>query len=391
MDSESLTAPFAIVESGVNRFQGTKNYIDTSNVVVNEIVGKAEAVRFVTRKSRANMEAEIDDVLFAKMANTRKVLLIDKSNESNIYSTGFFVLRPNQLKVRPKYLYYWTRWENTELLKDRLAHGETQRQLNNTQLKKKFKLPTPKLTAQDDSIERFDRVESLLNRLREQKRIAEQLLRSEREEEFDIEKYASTFESLCKSPTPCRYPTFYGIEYVKVGLPVLKISDMTPDGKLPTDKSLYDCITDEVNARFPNTVVQENDLVLEVRGSYIGKTALVPKELAGSNIRSNNTMRISLDTDQILPEYFWHYTFTSLWQKQIDRITRLWKQGFGTVRADRLKKVKVPAPKKDIQKQVLSRLQAIDFVLTEFSRNISTCEELLQTLLQREFQPSAEG
>jgi len=380
-----LEEAFTIVPSGLSQFLGMKNYVDTSNVEVNELVGEPQNVRFLSRPSRANMEAQINDVLFAKMANTRKVLLIGQDTMSNIYSTGFFVLRPNQLVVRPKYLYYWVRWENTELLKDRLAHGETQRQLNSTQLKKKFKIPTPCLTAQDQSIQKFDKVESILKRLRKQKRVAEHLIISEREEQFrTVEKEYLTLQKVCEPPTPYRYPTFYGFEYVKEGIPVLKISNMSLDGKLPTDKSLYDCITDEVNAQFPNTVVQENDLIMEVRGTYIGKTALVPKELAGSNI-SPNTIRISLDTDRIIPAYFWHYTFTSWWQNQIERITRRWKQGFGTVRADRLKVVRIPAPLKDTQNQVLSKLEAIDDLLVQFSRNIITCEELLQTFLQKVF------
>lgn len=375
--------PFDIVESGVQEFHGLKDYVDTGNVESDEIVGKLDSISFVSRKSRANMETEENDVLFAKMANTRKTLLIDQSATANIYSTGFFVLRPKPVVLRPKYLHYWVRWEKTELFKDRLAHGETQRQLNNKQLTRKFPIPTPELSIQDQWIAKFDKVDSLLRKLRQQRKLAEQLLVSKREESFSIDNHSNTLESLCTEP-PYRYPTFYGFEYVKVGIPVLKISNMTLDGKLPTDTELYDHITPEVNSQFPKTIVKENDLIIEVRGTYIGKTALVPKELSGANI-SPNTIRISPDASKIIPEYLWHYTFTSWWQNQIDRITRRWKLGFGTVRADRLKLVLVPAPLIEAQKAVLSELGRIDMVVEKFSRSIDDCEELLQTLLESHF------
>jgi type I restriction enzyme S subunit len=206
---------------------------------------------------------------------------------------------------------------------------------------------------------------------------------SKREESFSIGKDSVSLESLCREP-PYRYPTFYGLRFVKVGIPVLKISNMTLDGKLPTDTALYDHITAEDNSRFPKTIVKENDLIMEVRGTYIGKTALVPNELSGANI-SPNTIRIAPDENQIIPEYVWHYTFTSWWQNQIERITRRWKVGFGTVRADRLKLVRVPAPSKEAQKAVLSQLKRIDRVISEFSQSIETCDALLQTLLERHY------
>lgn len=361
MKTVPLKEVVQIVKSGVKPFDGEKAYVDTSSVEGNKIVGEIENTTYGHRKSRANMEVQVGDVLFAKMADTRKTLLIQSDNSSNIYSTGFFVVRPNPTKLRTKYLYYWLRFEGTELLKDRLAHGETQKQLNNTQLKNKFCIPIPDLPQQDEWISKFEKIDSILNRLQKQKEIAYNLLMSEREDSLRCDpKDYLPLEKIVKSP-PYRYPTFYGFKYVKEGVPVLKISNMTPEAKFPTDKSLYDHITEEINSRYPKTIVQENDLVMEARGTYIGKTALVPSELSGANI-SPNTIRISLNTEKIIPTYFWHYTFTSQWNGQIEKITRYWKLKFGTIRADRLKKVMVPVPKLKTQEKVVEHLETIDSI-----------------------------
>ncbi|MFZ0328047.1 MAG: type I restriction-modification system subunit M N-terminal domain-containing protein [Nitrososphaeraceae archaeon] len=61
---------------------------------------------------------------------------------------------------------------------------------------------------------------------------------------------------------------------------------------------------------FSKTIVEEGDLVLAVRGATIGKFALVPKALSGSNINAN-LLRIHLNKGICDPIYFWYYTQTN--------------------------------------------------------------------------------
>ena len=384
MNIVPLKKVLKIVKSGVEAFKGERVYIDTRNVKGNKIVGDGEQVSFENRKSRANMEVEEGDILFAKMADTKKVLLIDSNNSANIYSTGFFVLHPNPALLRTKYLYYYLRFDGTELLKNRLAHGETQKQLNNVLLKNKFFIPLYDLSQQDRWVSTFEKIDSILSHLQNQRERAYNLLMGAREESYRSNpKNLFPLEQIVKIP-PYRYPTFYGFKYVKEGVPVLKISNMTAEAKFPIDKNLYDHITKEVNAEYPKTIVEENDLVMEARGTYIGKTALVPTELVGSNI-SPNTIRISLDAEKILPTYFWHYTFTSKWKSQIRRRTRYWKLKFGTIRADKLNQVKIPVPPKEEQRRVVKRLELLDSISTQFQKDITHCEKILQSNLQKVF------
>lgn len=383
MNCVPLNVALQICSSGVEKFEGHKYYVNTSNVDENTIVGDIEKITYEKRKSRANMEVQIGDVLFAKMANSRKVLLINADNVSNIYSTGFFVLHPHTDKLRSKYLYYWLIFEGTELLKDRLARGETQRQLNNSQLRNKFKIPLLSLIEQDKWIMKFEKIESALNQLKQQKDTSEKILISERENCFVNMPTHYNLEQIVKEPV-YRYPTFYGFKYVEKGVPVLKISNMTKTGKLPAESHLYDHITEKINEKYPKTIVERGDLIMEVRGTYIGKTALVPSSLSGSNI-SPNTVRISLNRKKILPSYFWHYTFTSGFKNQIKKITRYWKYKFGTVRADRLKKIMIPTPSLEVQRKDLNRLELIDSVVTQFSIDVQNCKNLLQSNLCRAF------
>ena len=89
----------------VKTYQGLRKYIATGDVD-NNIIVNHELVSYDSKPSRANLEAHAGEILFAKMMGTNKVLICDSDNESNIYSTGFCVLKPNN-SVRTKYLYYY--------------------------------------------------------------------------------------------------------------------------------------------------------------------------------------------------------------------------------------------------------------------------------------------
>ena len=159
---------------------------------------------------------------------------------------------------------------------------------------------------------------------------------------------------------------------------------MTEDGKFNTENSGFDHITQEINKRYPKTIVDEGDLIVEVRGTYIGKCALVPDSLAGANI-SPNTMRVVCDRDKILPEYLWHFTFTERWKAQIADRTNYWKGGFGTIKSTDLLTVKVPRFKLGRQKSILERLKKADLIYEQFSRDAVNCRKIYQAALAQVF------
>ena len=110
-----------------------------------------------------------------------------------------------------------------------------------------------------------------------------------------------------------RYPTFYGISYLDRGIPVIKGENISRDGDW-IKYSKIDFIDNETNAKFPRSILKENDLVMTVRGE-VGKVALVNKELDGGNINAN-VIKISL-SDSAYPAYVWRYLNSSIGKSQI--------------------------------------------------------------------------
>lgn len=168
LSEAKLSDVATIVSSGVAKFTGEKKYIDTKSVFKNKIVD-SKPVTYHKRPARANMEATEGCVLFAKMQNTFKALLIDSETASNnIFSTGFFVLKPKPDKLLSKYLYYWLNFDGTGALKNQLAHGGTQKAINNFDMANRFKIPLPNVSTQKKIIEKVGRIEHALSKLERQ-------------------------------------------------------------------------------------------------------------------------------------------------------------------------------------------------------------------------------
>jgi restriction endonuclease S subunit len=153
-----------------------------------------------------------------------------------------------------------------------------------------------------------------------------------------------------------RYPTFYDIPFKKEGIPVVKVTNISKEGILkPLSAEEYDFIDEDINKKFHRTILQEEDLVLTVRGATIGKIALVPRELEGSNINPN-LIRISLDKNRINPYYFWIYFNSKIGQKLfLQQAANTAKQ---TVTVPQIRSLKIPLPSNSVQNKIVDIMQS---------------------------------
>lgn len=123
-----------IIKPGVEMFN-TKYYFATSEV--NGIdISAGTIVKYETRESRANMQPTKNSVWFAKMKNSIKHLYLNKTMEqfieNSILSTGFCGLQCKENSF--EYVASFIEHSYFETLKDTLAHGATQKAINNDDL-----------------------------------------------------------------------------------------------------------------------------------------------------------------------------------------------------------------------------------------------------------------
>ena len=167
-----------IVGSSCHKFDGTKVYVSTGAVDTDRIEPlDTEIVDYDGRPSRANLVAEENDILFAKMQATEKTLLIDEELSKHIYSTGFCAVRAKDHIITNKCLYYLLTSETFLEQKDKNCSGATQKAITNAGLEK-IVISVPDLEQQTAFVEQMDAVRNMIAYRKEQLKKLDELVKS---------------------------------------------------------------------------------------------------------------------------------------------------------------------------------------------------------------------
>ena len=154
-----------ISDQRVTHFAGEKDYVATGDIELNKITSN-QRVSYDNRPSRADLIMDENDVLFAKMKDTVKVLVGSEDTENKIFSTGFYVLTPHK-NVAKEFLYFYFLSVDFNRQKNLLCTGATMSGLNNVGLRKiSLQLPiendgTPDLAEQKRIVATLEETESL--------------------------------------------------------------------------------------------------------------------------------------------------------------------------------------------------------------------------------------
>ena len=165
----------SISRESVKEFDGIKKYLSTGDLDFDKIVN-LEDITWENKPSRANQLVKENDVLFAKMKDTKKTLIIDDAKKDLIVSTGFYVLTVSE-KIMPKYLYYFLSSEIFLRDKNKLCKGATQKALNNEGLSK-IKILLPNLNLQYKTIDILDKAKNLIDKRKLQLEYLDELVKS---------------------------------------------------------------------------------------------------------------------------------------------------------------------------------------------------------------------
>ena len=145
----------SIIGSGIDNFDDSKIYIATADVDNSIITNNETIITMDEKPSRANMQPIPKSIWFAKMIDSRKLIMVDDCSEdllkNYIFSTGFC-----GLKCVDKYFYYlWTflLTDAFDTIKNNFCTGTTMQAINNkdTQLIE-FVLPDDKILSRFNSL-----------------------------------------------------------------------------------------------------------------------------------------------------------------------------------------------------------------------------------------------
>ncbi|MGU9178520.1 restriction endonuclease subunit S [Clostridium perfringens] len=149
----------------VKKFEGERGYLSTGDLDFNKI-SNIELVSYENKPSRANQNVNVGEVIFAKMKDTKKTLVIDEENKDIIVSTGFYVLKPSE-QILSKYLYHYLNSDYFLNQKNKLSKGATQCALNNEGLSN-ITIYMYNLETQKKIVEVLDKAQELIEKRKKQ-------------------------------------------------------------------------------------------------------------------------------------------------------------------------------------------------------------------------------
>lgn len=126
----------AIIPVGIEYFN-KKNYLETKNIN-NELISDGAWISYDNRENRANMQPELNSIWFAKMKKSIKHITLPNNSkwfiDKYILSTGFFGIKC--IYDAFSYIHCFINSDYFEAKKNILAHGATQKAVNNQDLER---------------------------------------------------------------------------------------------------------------------------------------------------------------------------------------------------------------------------------------------------------------
>lgn len=175
-----------------------------------------------------------------------------------------------------------------------------------------------------------------------------------------------------------RYPSYYGITYVKDGVPEIRGELLLDSGEILSSRESLRHISEETSSRFPKTVLDEGDIVLTVRGT-MGKVGIVRQTLSGSNITAN-LMRLSPRRDFVDSEYLKFVLMSKLF---IDTLNRLSPQTtIKTIQSSVLQSIPIPVPDLREQHAIANVLMTIQRAREATEKVIAATRALKKSLMR---------
>ena len=128
----------SIIDSGINEFNDQKIYIATADVDGTIITNNETLIKKENKPSRANMQPVEKSIWFAKMIDSRKLIMVDDYCndilDNYIFSTGFCGLKCAEIYFY--YLWSFLLTKEFDVMKNNFCTGTTMQSINNKDIKK---------------------------------------------------------------------------------------------------------------------------------------------------------------------------------------------------------------------------------------------------------------
>lgn len=384
MNPIQLTQIIQPINSSVKPFSWERFYIATWSLNWSNInFEKAEKVDYENKPSRANQEVKVWDVIFAKMQNTKKTLLITEKETEFIFSSWFFVLRTNE-EILSEYLYHFLNSSFFLDQKDRNCTWATQKALTLDWLKKIF-IPLPSIQSQKEIVNKLDKLSELISLRKESIKKQEDLTKS-----IFIEMFGD----------PMLNEKGWGVKCVealskniKNGITrrwdfsdnwniVLRLRDIKENQIDYSDVYKIELTKNETKLF---ELTNNNIVFIRVNWNpdYVWRCAVFYR-LNEKVFFNDHIMRIELNLDIVSPIFLSRLLNSSYWKWEIKKYlkTSAWQY---TINQNWLNNIKLPLPPISLQNKFAEIVQKNEENIKKQKESLEKFEELYSATMQESF------
>ena len=370
-----------IVGSKPTLYEGTKQYVSTGAVEEYFINEKSiEEYSYKERPSRADLVGKSGDILFAKMAETKKTLILDKETENYLFSTGFFAIRPKNGILTTKCLYYLLNSKNFLSQKDKNSSGATQKAITNAGLEK-INVNIPLFSKQDQIVKQFDLLTDIIKKYQSQLKKLDSLIKSRFIEMFGDKPVESgkwkveKLEDVCDLITDGTHKT---PNYQQKGIRFISAKNII-NGKIDLTDTKF--ITEEEYKQIQKRCrVEKNDVLLTKSGS-LGSSAIIDFDIPIGLFESLAVIKYKRNL------------LNGIFVKELLSAESSQKQFNNGVKGIAIKHLhlnviaalKIPIPPIELQNDFASFVQQIDKSKFTVQKSLEKAETLYKSLMQEYF------
>ena len=357
-------------------FNDTKTYVNTGAVDKTIIIDDAcETVCFEDKPSRANLSVESGSILFAKMKDTEKVLYIDDDLAENIYSTGFFAVKPKKEIIKEKSLYYLLLSDSFNSQKNKYSSGATQKAITNQGLKKII-INVPSLDEQNRLIATLDKLSVIILNYQQQLILLDKLIKSRFVEMFETTSLPSiSLEECCTdilggSTPSMKHPEYYGgsVPFIKSG--DVKDWSLTHGSLWLTEKALEETTAKYVPAGSILVVNRSAALLREFHAA-----------IAENPVVINQDIKAFIPKTEVLSKYL---LWAIIMQTQL-LLTKVTTVLTSHIDLKDLKALQIKMPSLETQLEFVAFVEQIDKSKSVIQKALDETQLLFDSLMQEYF------
>lgn len=364
-------------------------YIDLTSVS-RELrkIDDTQSINAQNAPSRAQRIVYENDVIFATTRPTlRRVCMIPSEYDGQICSTGFCVLRPDTLKLVPKYLFYMLLVDEFYNYLEPLQTGATYPAVSDNDVRK-YKIPLPSISEQQRIVDildtEFAKIDALKENAEKNLQNAKDLFQAVLRKELEPKEGWETVSigDIAELKGGKRVPKGYKLEKTPTPYPYIRVADFNNNGSVDLDDIHY--ISEEVYNGIKRYIITTNDVYISIAGT-IGKSGIIPKELNGANL-TENACRLVFKED-INPKYVYYCTLNPDFKEQIAKLTMQAAQPKLALTRLATAVCNIP-PRKDQDKivDIISTVQNnITILCNNYIETLTLCDDLKQALLRKAF------